>query len=163
MYLALREMPDAQERGIELESLFFRAAKMTIALVNSSYTIQTVSGRRQQIDGFIQLNSDRYRLECKWEQDKIGAPAIDQFRARLRTAGVGGLFVSMSGFTSDAAHAAKEYAMEKPILLIEGPEIEQVFLGSWNLDELIRIKRTYFDQYGQPFHTLKDRIRTLRG
>lgn len=58
----------------------------------------------EQIDGAFSFDTDYYVLEAKWWKERIGRRELDVFKTNIERKGKStlGLYVSMSGFTSDA-------------------------------------------------------------
>jgi tetratricopeptide (TPR) repeat protein len=148
--LVVAENP--QQRGLELEQLLFETAKLSVGIAEAPYRFQRSEGRSSQVDGYFRHGPDRYRVECKWERDPIAPEHIDLFANKIDAAGVGGLFISLSGFTESAIRAASQYRERKAMLLMDGDEARSVFEGRVNFDEIITMKRAWFDQYSESYH-----------
>lgn len=145
-------MADKSQQVVQLEQAVYDVAKLTVGIAEVSYRINRIAGGISQIDGYFRHGPDRYRVECKWEQNPITRDDIDLFVKKLDAAGVGGVFVSMSGFSESAVQGASEIRKERTILLTDGDEARAVFEGRINFDEVITRKRIYFDQYSESYH-----------
>ena len=121
-FKALTNSQDPNQRGLELEQLIYGMAKLTVGIAEAPYTFKKTSGRLSQVDGFFRHGPDRYRVECKWERTPIPPTHIDLFASKLDAAGVGGLVISMSGFSSGAIRAASDLRGQKVILLMDDEE-----------------------------------------
>jgi tetratricopeptide (TPR) repeat protein len=156
-YFEIKNLDSPQLRGFELEKLFYELAKMTFPVAEYSYHFNRLIAGTYQIDGYFKLDSDRYRVECKWHtNENANSNEVIIFANKLKTSGISGVMVSMTEFASTAIGEARELAKEKPILLVNGKEMEEVFLGKMNLDQLIQIKRSHFDQYSNPYFKVFD-------
>jgi hypothetical protein len=144
---------NAQQRGYCLEVLVYELAKMTFGLAAPAYEIRRDAiGVIQQVDGYFEHHSGKYRVECKWRSEKASPAQIGTFFSALDVAGISGLFISMAGFTPAAVEKAREFRGQKPILLMDGVETTSLFEGKIRFDELICQKRLRFDQLSDPYH-----------
>lgn len=147
-------MTDTRKRGYALERLVFELADLTFGTATSGYRFQRPSGGESQVDGYFVRGSDRYRIECKWLSTPADHNDIVAFSDKLDVAGVGGLFVSMSGFTEGAIGRAREFRGQKVILLMDGSEARALFELQLNFDEVINQKRRHFDQRSEPYYVI---------
>ena len=139
-FKALQADPEAMSRGLGLElflaELFgrehFRVQKNFVA-----------DGR--QIDLFVARGDLHLLVEAKWTKRRSQHDVIDEMRARLESAppGVVGLVVSMSGFSSKVIERVERSA-ERPILLMNGDEVERVVARGGGLYSLVRSKMDQF-------------------
>lgn len=141
-----------QQRGYELERLVFELARLTVGTAAPPYRIERVGGGISQIDGYFTHGTDRYRVECKWLSTLADHNHIIDFADKIDVAGVGGLFISMSGFTDAAIGRVRELRDQKVILLMDGTEVRAVFGLQLNFDDVIARKRQHFDQRSEPYH-----------
>lgn len=141
-----------QLRGLELEQLIYGIARISVGIAEAPYTFRRTEGRLTQVDGYFRHGPDRYRVECKWEKEPIPPAYIELFANKIDAIGVGGLFVSISGFSASAVQAASAFRERKAILLMDGDEVRAVFDGRINFDEILTLKRTWFDQFSEPYH-----------
>lgn len=128
---------NAQTRGIRFERLVQRLFE------RSHYRVKHNAGaaRPRQTD-LVATYGDRYYLiEVKWRESKADINDIDSLRSRLgRTpSNITGIFFSMAGFTQQAV-AEVEARRERPILLSDGDEIEELFNRRPALRSLIHRK-----------------------
>lgn len=133
---ALRADSKASSRGLGLElflaELFgrehFRVEKNFVA-----------DGR--QIDLFVARGNLHLLVEAKWTRRRSQHDVIDEMRARLESAppGVVGLVVSMSGFSAKVIERVERSA-GRPILLMDGDEIDGVVAHGGGLYSLVRSK-----------------------
>ena len=141
-----------QQRGYELERLIFELAKLTVGTAAPPYRISRVGGGISQIDGYFTHGADKYRVECKWLSEPADHNEIVVFADKLDVVGVGGLFISMSGFTDGAVGRARELRSQKTILLMDGEEVRALFNLQLNFDDVMSRKRLHFDQRSEPYH-----------
>lgn len=74
-------------------------ARLTFSMAVSSYRFVVIESMKRQVDAYFEHAGEKYRVECKGEDQSIKAEAIDKFFMSLDAAGISGLFVSMSGLT----------------------------------------------------------------
>lgn len=141
-----------QQRGYELERLVFELSRLTVGTAAPPYRIERVGGGISQIDGYFEHGTDKYRVECKWLSTPADHNDIIAFADKIDVAGVGGLFISMSGFTESAIGRTREQRGQKAILLMDGTEVRTVFSLQLNFDDVMARKRQYFDQCSEPYH-----------
>ncbi|GAA3140404.1 restriction endonuclease [Streptomyces echinatus] len=95
---------------------------------------------------------DHYVLEAKWWKDAIGRPLLDVFKANIERKGKNtvGLYISMSGFTSDAldSYALDVYAYSTPLITMDGLDFMAVLDQRIRLDELMRRKTRHASETG---------------
>jgi hypothetical protein len=144
-------LADEQQRGYQLERLFYELAKLTVGTAAPAYRINRVGGGFSQIDGYFTHGADKYRVECKWISRPADHNDIVAFADKLDVAGVGGLFVSMSGFTNGAVGRTRELRGQKVLLLMDGEEIRILFNLQVNFDDVMWRKRLHFDQRSEPY------------
>jgi tetratricopeptide (TPR) repeat protein len=145
-FLHIEADPDAQRRGYALEELVCRLAQITCGEARGPYRIpRGGKGQGDQIDGFVRVSSEKYRVECKWERDPSDQTAIRLFVPKLDAVGVSGLFVSIAGFTEHGRREAEDARRERAILLMDGDELRHILEGNLNFDQAILLKRSHFD------------------
>lgn len=152
----IKQLTNTQKRGFELERLFYGLTKITFGEAHSSYKATRAAGSKSQIDSYFEYEHEEYRVECKWLKKEATHNDIIIFSDKLNAFGVSGVFISMKGFTESAINRAKELAKEKVILLCDGEEMNSIFLGEINLDEVISLKRLHFNQYTNPYFKVID-------
>jgi len=146
-------------RGSEFEKLFIDLLRITAGVSNLSPSYQlprqtgTEHPRQREVDAAFRYSRTDYRVELKWEQRPIGPSMIDSFFSRLRTPGINGLFVSMSGFTEGAIDQAWEL-LEKErarIILMDGDEVRKAIAGDLSFEMLLENKERYLSLTGKPY------------
>lgn len=149
----VESLKNPHDRGYELEALFYALGELTLPTAAGPYSITRKEGDRVQIDGYIEHNVDKYRVECKWEKQGADGDDVASFLTRrLDVAGISGLFVSMEGFKDSAVNEARRALASRPILLMDGDEVRAVFGMRINFDQFLTIKRLYVDRNSDPYH-----------
>jgi len=147
------------ERGPAFQSWFIDLLNTTVGVtqVRPGYKLPRLTGtarpRTRDVDAAFRFGNSDYRVEVKWEGRPIRPSKISDFFSRLRTPGVTGLFVSMSGFTDGAIAEAWE-SLERErvrVLLMSGKEIRSVTEGRITLQMLREIKERHLSVTGRPF------------
>lgn len=134
----LRESSDQHARGRAFEKLvgkLLRAGHLKV-VPNPG------TARPRQSDLLATSTSEAYLVETKWQRAPVAAGQIDSLLSRLRrTEGrVIGVFVSVSGFTREARNVVAN-GRDRPILLVEGGEFEDILSWDQDLIGLLRRKR----------------------
>lgn len=145
-------LEDTQQRGYELERLVYEMARLTFGTAAPAYRIERAGGGLSQIDGYFEHGADRYRVECKWQQTSADHDDVAIFAGKLDVVGIGGLLISMAGFTDAAVGRAKELRNARAILLMDGEEVRALFDLQQNFDDVVARKRLHFDQRSEPYH-----------
>ncbi len=146
-YRFLKRMEDHQQRGKLFEKLINSLLKISPGNAIGSHKIPYGTKSTLEIDNTAYFNKDYYRIEVKWENKLTEYGKILKLKERLDVFGLWGLFISMAGFAPHAIETAKEHKDEKPIILMDGEELELVIEEFISFEELIVLKQTklYFD------------------
>ena len=145
-YYKVAKLGDEQKRGSELESIIYAIAYLTFGIARASYRYhRPLVEKTHQVDGYFTHQGEKYRCECKWTKKQVGYDDVLKFADKLDVVGVSGLLVSMSGFDEYAVAKCKELRDKKAIILMDGEEVDLVMKGIMNFDEVMTIKRLYFD------------------
>lgn len=114
-----------------------------------------------EIDVAFEMNNDRFILEAKWEDNPIdtGSVAKLQKRLRQRLGGTIGIFLSMSGFSSETLKDLKE-GEQLMVLLLSREHLEAMLSGFIPPQEMIDrlISRASF--YGEGLVSLQSLFET---
>jgi hypothetical protein len=123
-----------QERGQRLNSF--------IAELLKCWGISAMANIREngEIDVAFGMNSRKFILECKWEENPVGTGPIAKLQKRLRQrlGGTTGLFLSMSGFSQEALNELKD-GEQLQVLLLQRKHLEAMLSGFVPPNELINI------------------------
>lgn len=111
--------------------------------------------RRGNIDVAFAIDDQRFVLEAKWEQSPIGTGPIAklQKRVRQRLGGTIGVFVSMSGYSTDAIADIKD-GERLEVILLDRLHVEAMITGFCPPTELINLLLDRAHFYGDPTATL---------
>jgi len=151
-FLKLKEMNNPQQRGFDFEKLI--SAYFQLSLGNAINSHRIKSKTIEQIDAAFFFDKSYYRVEAKWTKDKTDHTDISEFYFKLKTVGVRGLIISISGFTNAAVERARELKNEVFLILMDGDEIESTMKGSPSFDEAIRLKQLYFYYEDNPYYKI---------
>ncbi|MEU0589815.1 restriction endonuclease [Streptomyces sp. NPDC006132] len=141
-FLVMHSATDKHQRGRDFEGFINEVFALYDLEPRASYSLEY-----EQIDGAFSLDTDHYVLEAKWWAERIGRPLLDIFKANIERKGKNtlGLYVSMSGFTSDALDV---YAYSTPFITMDGGDFMAVLEQRIRLDELMRRKKRHASETG---------------
>lgn len=135
----------AQKRGFEFEK-FLRDLFEAFGLKPRN-SFRLVG---EQIDGSLQLDSDTYLVEAKWQNKPIGNTELLAFAAKVggKSSWSRGIFISYSGFSQDGL---KAFGRGRPtnIIGMNGEDICLILDGKLPLPEAIRRKAREAAETGQ--------------
>ncbi|WP_328302142.1 restriction endonuclease [Actinomycetospora sp. NBC_00405] len=108
--------------------------------------------RGEEIDGSFVLNGRTMLVEAKWTGEPVPASTLYQFRGKLdgKLVGTIGVFISMGGYSQDAADALIA-GKTLNILLVIREEIEAVHRGDLYFADMIEAKLRGATEQGTPF------------
>jgi len=106
----------------------------------------------EEVDGSFVLHHRTFLLEAKWRKDPRPASDLYAFRGKVdgKLVGTIGVFISMSGYSSDAIDALK-YGKEINLILFNEQDFRLVCSGSISFAEAMERKLRYAAEEGQPF------------
>lgn len=115
--------PDAQwcrKRGFKFEGLISNLLNSERLEPRTSFKIAG-----EQIDGSFVYGNKVYLLEAKWHKDEMPASKIYEFKGKVdgKLSGTIGVFISMSGFSSDAVDALL-YGKMMNVILFDKDDFE---------------------------------------
>lgn len=141
-FMGLSSMSDAHARGRSLETFLNELFQLFDLDPRAAYSLE-----REQIDGALTFDTDDYVLEAKWWKPPMSRESLDVFATKVRRKGKNalGLYVSMSGFTSDAL---AEYADSTPFITMDGLDLIAVLEERVRLDDLLRRKKRHMNESG---------------
>jgi hypothetical protein len=128
-----------QERGRRFQSLFGVLARTADWRVDES-----VLAPGEETDLILNRNDSFYMVECRWkkEDDPASAPEIRDFAGKLqKRTGIDGIFVSMSGYTSDATDWVEGITGQTPIILVGPGEVVDLFAGALGFNAMLTEKK----------------------
>jgi hypothetical protein len=149
-FCALRALADARRRGPEFEQLVRRLFQQA----HFNVTFDPAAAAPRQTDLVATYGNATYLIETKWWKKRAGVGAVDEVRTRLAETNpsVTGVLISVSGF-GDGAVERVERRRERPVLLIDGEELETVLRAPEELQELLRRKRDELMVHARAFAT----------
>jgi hypothetical protein len=144
----LRELtrsPDRAKRGYDFEELLVSMFDMFGLAPRRPYR---VTGG--QFDGAFELDGRHFLLEAKWTQQPASHKELSFFVTKVSQQSLGphGLFVSMSGFSSETVRVW-EARGGCPVMLADGSDIVLVLEGRIDLRQLLRAKIRAASQEGR--------------
>ena len=133
--IQLRDM-DPNPRGFAFEKFLRNVFTLFGLAPRSSFRLIG-----EQIDGSLQLDSEVYLIEAKWQQELVGA--ADLFVLQEKVAGKSawsrGLFISYGGFSPDGLEAFSR-GRSTNIIGMNGEDLYFILDGKMSLVEAIRRK-----------------------
>jgi len=156
-FQAIEACSDDARRGLSFERFMNELASISFLDYFPSYIVRTPGTRRdrRQIDNaFYCSRGHAYLAEYRWEKQQVNYDPVIKLYGRLRAVGAetAGIVVSMSGFNEGAVAEAEKYKQERCILLIDGDEVRSIINGEVHFDEMIHIKKQYYDVKGEIYH-----------
>lgn len=96
----------------------------------------------RQTDLFVEYDDEQYLVEVKWEDTPAGVPEVDELLTRLREThpSLVGVLISVRGFTPSAV-ARVQAKRTRPVLLLDGTELEGLLAGRSEVRRTLRAKR----------------------
>ena len=100
--------------------------------------LEGVRTSHEEMDIILFQGREYYLIECKWEKDPIEAGVIRELIGKLgNRAGVQGIAVSMSGFTTGALTQIQEIANSRVVLLFGPEDIRSVVYRKASFESLL--------------------------
>jgi len=139
-------------RGRQLEKIF--NSMLEEAGLNPRVSYRP---KGEEVDGSFFISGRTMLLEVKWRSDPQPASTLYQFMGKVNGKLVGtiGLFVSMSGFTSDAVDALVA-GKELTMILMDGTDVQAVVDGDFGIEDAIHRKLRAAAESGTPFFPLTE-------
>lgn len=133
---------DPNQRGYELEHLLNELFKLDGLLIRESFVLRREDGQAsEQIDGVIDYAGTPYIVEVKWWADPLGVDAVSRHLVRVYgRAGVGGLFISASGFAPPTIDECQRALAQRVFVLAELSELVLVLERQGDLATWMREK-----------------------
>jgi hypothetical protein len=144
-FFEMHDAADPHQRGRDFEGFINELFALYDLEPRAAYVLE-----HEQIDGAFSFDTDHYVLEAKWWKEAIGRRELDVFKSNIERKGKNtlGLYVSMSGFTSDALAV---YSLSTPFITMDGLDFMAVLERRIRLDELLTRKRKHASQTGHCF------------
>ncbi|MDI3347415.1 restriction endonuclease [Streptomyces sp. AJ-1] len=141
-FFEMHAASDPHRRGTDFEDFINKLFGLYDMEPRASYGLD-----HEQIDGAFTYATDRYVLEAKWWKEAIGRRELDVFKNNIERKGKNtlGLYISMSGFTSDALAV---YSYSTPFITMDGSDFMAVLEQRIRLDDLFARKSQHASQTG---------------
>jgi hypothetical protein len=109
----------------------------------------------EQIDGSFVMHNETYLLEAKWENPPTGATDLHTFEGKLGQKAVWsrGLFVSISGFSSDGLEA---FGKAKRIVCMDGFDLSEMLRLRLSFIAVLEAKVRRAAETGSPFVSVRN-------
>jgi hypothetical protein len=116
---------DPHKRGLALERLMNELFALDGLLIRESFVLRREDGQaEEQIDGVIEYAGTPHIVEVKWWANPLGVDAVSRHLVRVYgRAGVGGLFISASGFARPAVDECQRALAQRVFVLAELREL----------------------------------------
>lgn len=103
---------------------------------------RTIVSPGEELDLGFALDGQQYLIECKWELEHIGLPAIRDFAEKVRTKAEGtfGVVISMSGFVHDINEKASRGVRLNSVGIDHG-HVMAVLEGRKTFSDVVRLAR----------------------
>lgn len=142
-FFALFGESNPYKRGKALETALNRYFRFNDILVSEAIALKgdQGSGIVEQIDGVVQIRSQLYLVEIKWEQETIGREKVAPHLVRVFSRGLaGGIFISYSNYSPAAITDCREALREKVIVLCKLDELVRILEQEANLIDIFHTK-----------------------
>lgn len=136
----LKTLRNSQRRGYDFQDFVGSLFKQQhFSVVPSAGT-----ARPRQTDLLVTRGDETYLIETKWRASKANIDDVDSLFSRLDSAppAVTGLLVSYAGFTDEAIKKV-ELRSERPVILLNGDELEQLVEWDGDIAHLLTRKKTF--------------------
>lgn len=139
-----------RERGFKFERLINRLLEIECLEPRTSY-----KSIGEQIDGSFVYGNKVYLLEAKWHKDEMPASKIYEFKGKVdgKLSGTVGIFISMSGFSSDAVDALL-YGKTMNIILFDKDDFEAC-LGESGFAKVLSTKIRKAAEEGTAYYPIR--------
>lgn len=110
-----------------------------------------------EIDVIFAVDGTHYVLEAKWQKKKsdTGSIAKLQKRVRQRLAGTNGLFLSISGYSSEALAEVK-IGERLEVMLLDQSHLEAMLGRQIPPSKLLGLVRSYAAFHGEPYASVRE-------
>ncbi|MGD1224979.1 restriction endonuclease [Streptomyces krungchingensis] len=145
LFIVMHSAANPQQRGRDFEGFINQMFALYDLEPRAAYSLEY-----EQIDGAFSFDTDHYILEAKWWKEAIGRRELDVFKSNIERKGKNtlGLYISMSGFTSDALAV---YSLSTPFITMDGGDFMAVLDQRIRLDELMHRKKRHASETGHCF------------
>ena len=140
---SLFTMTNPQKRGRLLESVLNRLFRAAGILVREDFrrVPELGQGVIEQIDGIVEFDSHIYLVEMKWLNKPVSTEELTRHLGQvLHRKGSRGIFISYSGFTSQAIAMCKEWMSQIVVVLCTLEEFVRLLENEADLEEFFKEK-----------------------
>lgn len=123
---------------------------------NLSPSLNSLRPPGEELDGSFLYGQRVFLLETKWHSKPLPASSIYQFKGKVdgKLVGTIGVFISMSGFSTDAIDAL-QYGKVLNVILFDGNDIIACFSNNMGFTNALALKLRKATEVGIPFYSLK--------
>ena len=141
-FLEMQRDTEAVERGIEFQGFLRDLFEVFDMEPRLAYSLE-----REQVDGSLSFDTDDYIVEARWRKDRTSREHLDVLAQKVHRKGKNalGLYVSISGFTSDGLETYREGT---PFITLDGHDLFLVLDRRVRLDDLLRRKKRHANETG---------------
>jgi hypothetical protein len=144
-----------QERGYAFENLLIRLFDAYELSPRDSF-----KNTGEQIDGSFNIGTDTYLVEAKWQKKLTPLDDLLIFNEKVsgKARWTRGLFVSISGFTTEALHA---FSSGRPTSIIgmDGKDLEFILSRKITLSEAITQKSRYAAESNKFYYPIEKLVK----
>lgn len=144
-FLALHGIADRPKAGLELEKVLNRLFKHFGLDPREAFRVVG-----EQIDGSFELDHEVYLLEAKWHAEPRPAADLYVFREKIegKSKFTHGLFLSMSGVSSDAQDAITR-GKQPNFFIVNGHDVMMILEGNIDLPHFLRKRQRHLAEKGR--------------
>lgn len=119
--------------------------------------------KAEEIDGSFEYRHKYFLLEAKWRKGAVGLAPLDSFDSKVgrKLSGTLGVFISMSGYTPDAADALVK-GRSLSVVLFDGSDVEACFHVSAGFRQVLEVKLRNAAEFGLPYFPYKPTVVSVR-
>ena len=142
-----------RERGFLFEKIIHTVLENESLQPRTSYKAQG-----EQIDGSFYFQNKIFLLEAKWHSKSLPASTIYQFKGKVdgKLTGTIGIFISMSGYSTDAIDALISGKVLN-VILFDSEDFDSVFEDSIGFAGVLKSKLRFAAEEGNVFFPFKSR------
>jgi hypothetical protein len=144
-FLNLWQDSDRRRAGLSLERLLNRLFEISELAPREPFRVVG-----EQIDGSFELDHEIYLIEAKWEKEPIQPKDLFIFREKVegKSKFTRGIFVSISGYTSNASDALTR-GKQPTFFIIDGYDLMMLLSGDVDLPVFLRRRQRILAEEGR--------------
>jgi len=148
------EKVDPQARGYEFEKFLTTLFNIFDLKARSPFRLTG-----EQIDGGIELDSNVYLIEAKWQSMPVGNAELLALYGKIggKATWSRGIFISYSGFSNEGLEA---FSKGRPtnLIAVSGQDLYFILEGGMPLDQMIRLKTRLAAEEGKVYVPVQELI-----